>query len=221
MSQYAKTLVAAVAAVLIAGVDAWQSVTAGAPFRPIDVLPIAVAVAGAVLTYVIPNVPELPAAKAVVSGVLAVLTAAATFATGHPADVTLLNLIVAGLGALLTWYVPNLPAPDVLLAVGKAAGDAATGHADLADVTAALSAAVQLDPTIAAQVAAAAPAPVTAPIPAAPAPIPAAPAPAAPVVDGQRAILVAGLAHLDALDAADAQTAELPAVPAAAPTLVG
>jgi hypothetical protein len=197
MSQYAKAIVAAVAAVLIAGIDAWQTVTAGAPFRLLDVLPIATAVAGAGLTLVAPNVPEAPTLKATVGGVLAVLTAVVTFATGHPADVTLLNLIVAGLGALLTWYVPNLdPEAGAVLALGAAAAHATVGHLELDDVAAALRQLEQLDPTIVAATSA----------------TPVIPRPADPV-EAQRQLITAGLARLDELDAADAtKTAEQPAV---------
>lgn len=113
MSAYAKSVVAAVAAVLIAGVTSWQAAAADG-FRLVDLLPIGIAVASATLTYLVPNVPELPWAKAAVSGVLAVLTAVATVVTGHTAQVDVANLLIAGLGALLTWYVPNLgPSIDV------------------------------------------------------------------------------------------------------------
>lgn len=108
MSQYAKSIAASVAAVLIAGVTAWQTVVGGAPFRLLDVLPIATAVVGAFFTYLVPEVPELTRAKSWIAGGFAVLTAVTTFASGHPADVTVLNLLIAGLGAVTTGYVPNL-----------------------------------------------------------------------------------------------------------------
>lgn len=151
MSAYAKTIVAAVAACLLAGVTSWQTIAAAAPFRPVDALPIACAVLGAVLVYVVPNVPELPAAKGIVSAVLAALTAVSTVLVGNNAHVDVAAAIVAGLGALATWYVPNL-APE-LGALGAAAGVAAKAAAgqpvDADDITDALRQLEQLDPAIA------------------------------------------------------------------------
>lgn len=115
MSRNAKSVIAACAAVVITGIQAWQVATAGG-FRPVDLLPVATAVVGAVLTRVVPNVPELPAAKAWVAGALAVLTALSTFVGDHPSGVTAANLLTVAAGALLTWYVPELapspPGPD-------------------------------------------------------------------------------------------------------------
>lgn len=108
MSEYAKSLVAAVAAVLIATITAWQLVVDDG-FQLVDLLPVASAALGAVLTFVVPNVPELGTAKAWVHGALAIVTALSSFVTDHPAEVNVANLLVAGLGTLLVWYVPNLP----------------------------------------------------------------------------------------------------------------
>jgi outer membrane lipoprotein SlyB len=58
VSAYAKSIVGALAAVLIAGINAWHQV-GGGMFRPITLIPVATAVAGAVLTYLVPNVPQL------------------------------------------------------------------------------------------------------------------------------------------------------------------
>jgi fluoride ion exporter CrcB/FEX len=112
VTAYAKSIVGALAAVLIAGINAWH--VSGVGFRPITLIPVATAVAGAVLTYLVPNVPQLPWAKGAVAGVLGVLTALSTYLEGTPATVSVSSLIVVALGALATWYVPNLtPAPDV------------------------------------------------------------------------------------------------------------
>jgi fluoride ion exporter CrcB/FEX len=108
VSAYAKSIVGALAAVLIAGINAWHQV-GGGMFRPITLIPVATAVAGAVLTYLVPNVPQLPWAKGAVAGVLGVLTALSTYLEGTPASVSVSSLIVVALGALATWYVPNLP----------------------------------------------------------------------------------------------------------------
>lgn len=206
MSQYAKSIVAAVAAVLIAGIQAWQVAVDGRPFRLIDGLPIIVAIVGAFLTYLVPEVPELEKAKTWVAGAFAILTALATFTTGHPADVTVLNLIVAGLGAAVTSYVPNLGAEIGAVTAGAAVVAKATagqpvGPADITDV---LRQVEQLDPAVAAKSAAAPPA------------VPAAVPAADPVAD-ERAVVTAALAHLDQLDAADLATASTATIPAQAP----
>lgn len=205
MSQYAKAIVASVAAVLLAGIQAWQTVVDGSPFHLIMALPIAVAVFGAFLTYLVPEVPELARAKSWIAGSFAILTAIATFVSGHPADVTVLNVIVAVLGAVLTAYVPNLaPAAAAIGALGAAASDAAAGHASLADAADALTAVEQLDPAVAAKAAA----PV--PTPAAPSPDPLA---------TERQVVVDALNRLDQLDHADAAaavTSPIPAQPAPA-----
>lgn len=156
MSNYAKTIVASVAAVLLAGVTSWQTISYGAPFRLVDALPIAVAVVSAVLVYLVPNVPELPWAKGGVSAILAVLTAASTALVGNNAHVDVAAAVVAGLSALATWYVPNLaPAVGAVAALGTAATHAAAGHAQLSDVTDALQQLEQLDPAVAAKASAA------------------------------------------------------------------
>lgn len=162
MSVYAKSVVAAVAAVLIAGVQAWQVTVGGQPFHLIDLLPVLTAAVGAFYTYLVPEVPELLRAKTWIAGGFAVLTALSTFVTGHPADVTVLNLLIAGLSAAVVHVVPNAA---VLAALLPAAADAVSGHADLGEITDALKQLEHED--------AAAPSPDltgTAPIPAVPAP---------------------------------------------------
>lgn len=106
MSSYAKAIVGGIAAVLIAGITAWQAATVDG-FHLISLFPVATAVAGAVLTYVAPNVPELPTMKAWVSGAFAILTALSTAITGQSAKADVVTIAFAGLGALATWYVPN------------------------------------------------------------------------------------------------------------------
>lgn len=121
MSPYAKSIVGAVAAVLIAGITAWQTATSDG-FQLVDLLPVVIALAGALLTFVVPNVPELPAAKGVVAGALAVLTALSTGLTGLSAKADAVQVIFAVAGAFLTWYVPNLPAQNLMTAPADAAG---------------------------------------------------------------------------------------------------
>lgn len=115
VSAYAKSIVGAVAAVLIAAITAWQSATSDG-FQLVDLIPVGIALAGALLTYVIPNVPELPAAKAWVSAVLAVLTALSTGLTGLSPKADAVQTVFALAGAFLTWYVPNLPAQNLVVA---------------------------------------------------------------------------------------------------------
>jgi hypothetical protein len=107
MSAHAKSVMAALAAVIFAGITAWQSATADG-FAWSDLIPIAVVVVGSVQTHVIPNVPELPWAKAVVAGSSAVLAGLATVVAADPSGVTVGKLITVGAGAFLVWFVPEL-----------------------------------------------------------------------------------------------------------------
>lgn len=106
LTPYAKALVASLVAVAYAALLAWQAAT-GDGFQLLDVIPLGLAVVGAVLTYVVPNVPELPVAKVVVQGALSVLAALSTLLTEHPAGVDATALIVTAVGALLVYQVPN------------------------------------------------------------------------------------------------------------------
>lgn len=108
MSAHAKTVIAALVAVVITALQAWPIIQGGG-FHLITALPVACAVVGAILTHVVPNVPELPWAKAVVSGALALLTALATFVGQHPSGITAGTLLTVAAGAFLVWFVPNLP----------------------------------------------------------------------------------------------------------------
>lgn len=142
MSAYAKSIVGAIAAVLVAGVTAWQAATSDG-FQLVDLLPVAIAVAGALLVYVVPNVPELPTAKAWVAGVLAVLTALSTGLTGLSGKADAVQVVFAVGSAFLTWYVPNqapYAAPHALPSaepVAPAADPtaAALAHLDALDAT--------------------------------------------------------------------------------------
>lgn len=123
MSAHAKSVMAALAAVIFTGITAWQSVTADG-FAWSDLVPLAVVVVGSIQTHVIPNVPELPWAKAVVSGSSAVLAGIATVLSPDPAGVTVGKLVTVGAGAFLVWFVTELepaeeidPEPDPVAAV--------------------------------------------------------------------------------------------------------
>lgn len=162
MSQHAKSVIAAMAVVIVSGVQAWQLATVGG-FRAVDLLPVATVIVGAVLTRVVPNVPELPWAKTVVHGALAVLTALSTLVGSHPAGITAATLLTVAASTFLVWfvqeYLPAVPAA-ALAALSTAAAAAASGHADLGEITDALSQLQQLDPA------------PTAPIPAPSRPLP-------------------------------------------------
>lgn len=131
MSAHAKAVLASLAATVIVAVQAWQIFTVGG-FRPVDLLPIATAVVGALLTYVVPNVPELPWAKTVVHGAAAVLTALATFVGSHPSGVTIANVGTVAVFSFLVWYVPELGPLAAPLVEGR--------HADGQEITDALHA---------------------------------------------------------------------------------
>lgn len=111
MSQYAKSVIAAFAAVVFAGITAWQQIVGGGPFRPVDIIPLAVVIVGAVNTAVVPNVPELPWAKTVVHGSAAVLSALATVVAADPSGVTASKLLTVAASSLLVWFVPEFGGP--------------------------------------------------------------------------------------------------------------
>lgn len=121
MSAYAKSIVGAVAAVLIAVITAWQAATTDG-FQLVDLVPIGIALAGAFLTYLAPNVPEAPTLKAWVAGTLAVLTALSTGLTGLSPKADAVQVVFAVAGAFLTWYVPNNPAQNLVTAHADDAG---------------------------------------------------------------------------------------------------
>ena len=185
----AKSIVAAVAAVVLTGITAWQAMTAGG-FRWLDIVPVVAAVLGAVQTDLIPNTAAQPVAKAIVHGGFAVASAAAAVIAADPTGVTAAKLLTVGAGALLVWFTPELDtkAGPLLAAVAPLAQpiavQAAAGHLDARDILAALA---ELDAQAtpiadAAQAAATAAIPVQRdtlpPVPPTTAAIPTAPAPA-------------------------------------------
>lgn len=110
MSAYAKSIVSALVAVLYATLVVYQSAT-GDGLQLLDLLPVLVALFGAVLTYVVPNVPQLPWAKAVVNGALTVLAALTQLTADGTSGVTLVAVLVSVVGALAVYQVPNRGAP--------------------------------------------------------------------------------------------------------------
>lgn len=181
----AKTGVAAVAAVVMAGVTAYQIATRDG-FTWWDLIPILAAVFGVACTDHVDNTIGSPAAKAIVHGALSLLaavTAALAVVVGsEPSGVSLTKLAVAGLGTLAVWAYPEL-GPEVKVIEGEVASGAPAAQI-LSTVAGDVSRLMGPDlptPTAAAAPAAAVealpPAPVTLPAPAAlatTAPLPAA-----------------------------------------------
>lgn len=104
LTPHAKAIIAAVFAVFMSGVTAYQAVDTG-HFRPIDAVPVAVAVIAALQTKVVNNL-GLPWAKAAINLGAAVVTAVAVV-TADPATVSVPKIAVAALGAFLVWFVPE------------------------------------------------------------------------------------------------------------------
>lgn len=170
LSPAAKSKLAAAAAVVMAGVTAWQLATSDG-FTWLDVVPVVAAVAGAAAVDLIPNSSGQPKAKAIVhwslSAVSAVASAVAALVASDPAGVTAVKLLVTGAGAFLVWYVPEL-ASDVHVIEGEV-----DSGGPVAKVLGTVAADVSrwMGPDLAAPAAAARPAPDPAPAPAPPAPV--------------------------------------------------
>lgn len=122
LSPAAKTKVAAVVAVVMAGVTAYQTVTAGGHFTWFDVIPVLAAIFGVATTDHVDNTIGSPAAKAIVHGalsLLAAITAALAAVVGsEPQGVSLTKLAVVGLGTLAVWAYPEA-APAVKTIEGE------------------------------------------------------------------------------------------------------
>lgn len=106
MTAYRKAIVAALIAVLYAGLLAYQG-AAGDGLQPLDALPVLAAVLGAVLTYLVPNVPQLPWAKTAVNSALGVLAALSQVFADGTNGVSVTAVLVSVIGALLVYEVPN------------------------------------------------------------------------------------------------------------------
>lgn len=117
----AKSVVAAVAATVLAGITAWQTYSRDG-FTWADVAPVAVAVLGVIGTDLIPNTGNQPVAKAIVHGALAVASAVTTVIAADPSGYTAAKLLTVAAGAFLVWFVPEL-APAVKVIEGEVAAD--------------------------------------------------------------------------------------------------
>lgn len=128
LSPAAKTKIAALFAVVVAGITAWQGVTRDG-FTWLDVIPVIGVVTGAIAAKLIPNTPGQPVAKAIVHGALSAVSAAAAVVSAYvasdPTGVTAVKLLFIGAGAVLVWYVPEL-APDVKVIEGEVAPELPT-----------------------------------------------------------------------------------------------
>lgn len=110
LSPGAKAKVASGAAVVLAGVTAYQVATRGG-FSWWDLIPVLAAALGTACTDHVENTLTRPAAKAVVHGALsacaAVSAALAALVGPEPVGVSLTKLLVVAAGAFLVWYVPE------------------------------------------------------------------------------------------------------------------
>lgn len=212
LSPNAKRNVAAVAAVVMAGVTAYQATVRGGHFTWWDLIPILAAVFGVATTARVDNTISSPAAKAVVHGALsalaAVTAALAAVVGSEPSGVSLAKLAVAGLGTLAVWAYPELQTgPGAPLAA-----DVATGHLSERDILAALAELDQPTPTPM-------PAAVPAPAPVRPVPVPGPvtqPMPAVAATPAPTPAVVEPTPIADAAQAAAAATTPPAAVPAPA-----
>lgn len=68
---------------------------------------VAIIGAGAVAVVYTPNVPGAPVAKFVVSAIAAVLTVLASAIVGGIQSVEVIQMLIAGAGAVGVWAVPN------------------------------------------------------------------------------------------------------------------
>lgn len=103
---YAKTvaqiLATGVAAVLVA-------LTGDGAFSDVELINVAIAVVGAVGVLYVPNAPNGPVAKLVVSALMAVLTLAVNLIADGVTISEWLQLVMAALGAIGVYAIPNLP----------------------------------------------------------------------------------------------------------------
>ena len=103
--RYAKSLVA----LIIAGLTVLASALTDGYVSTGEGVQIAVAVTTAGSVYLVPNVPQWPWLKTTVAAVLAVLNLATTLITNGLSWAEVVNLILAGLGVLAVYAVPNVP----------------------------------------------------------------------------------------------------------------
>ena len=108
MSTYAKSIIAALVAAAYAVLLAWQAAT-GDGYQTLDVLPVAAALGGAVLTYLVPNVPQLPWAKTAVQLVLGIVAALSQLFADGASGVSLAAVLITVVGAVSVYAVPNSP----------------------------------------------------------------------------------------------------------------
>ncbi len=104
--RYAKTA----AALLVAGLTVLASSLTDGYVSTGEGVQIAVAVTTAASVYLVPNVPQWPGLKTTIAVVLAVLNLATTLITDGLSYAEIVNLVLAGLGVIAVYAVPNQPA---------------------------------------------------------------------------------------------------------------
>jgi hypothetical protein len=104
--RYAKTI----AALFVAGLTVLASALTDGYVSTGEGVQIAVAVTTAASVFLVPNVPQWPGMKTGIAVVLAVLNLATTLITDGLSAAEIVNLILAGLGVIAVYAVPNSPA---------------------------------------------------------------------------------------------------------------
>lgn len=104
--QYAKTVAQIVATIASAGVVVLAN---GGGWSVANILNVALAGVMAIGVFYVPNAASAPVAKSVVSLLSAVLALAVTFVAGGFSTSEILQLVVAGLGALGVYGIRNDP----------------------------------------------------------------------------------------------------------------
>lgn len=105
---YAKT----VAQIVATGIAAMLvALTGDGQFSDVELINVAIAVVGAVGILYVPNAPNGPVAKAVVAVLMAVLTLAVNLIADGVTISEWLQLVMAALGAIGVYAIPNTPRP--------------------------------------------------------------------------------------------------------------
>lgn len=111
LSRHAKAVVAAVVAVLYAGLLAWQTATGNNGFQPTDLFPVTAAVGAAILTWLVPILPEFPHAKTLVAGFLQAIAAVGVLYENDGVAPNVAAVLLAVAGTVAVHTVTNSTAP--------------------------------------------------------------------------------------------------------------
>lgn len=112
LSPYRKAVIAAIVAVVYAGLVAWHANSDGHGFHWVDAFPIVAAVGGAILTYLVPLSEDAPHLKTLVTGVLQGVAAVSVLFQNDGVAHNLLAVLVAALGTVTVHQVRNATAAE-------------------------------------------------------------------------------------------------------------